>query len=112
MFEKQFNAKALDELYVLPPTSGGKKSLIIMKVNQNGERIGNPYTIEKYEDFKSRSLDRLEKRVFGKPKGKALKQAFKVVRDNGGLDISGEYGSLEINGKILSYDLTLRLISV
>jgi hypothetical protein len=26
-----------------------------------------------------------------------LKEAFKVVHDNGGLDISGEYGSLEIN---------------
>ena len=43
--------------------------------------------------------DRLENRVYGKLKGEALKQAFKGVRDNGGLDISGEYGSLEINPK-------------
>jgi len=42
--------------------------------------------------------DRLQNRVYGRLKGKALKQAFKVVRDNG-LDIAGEYGSLEINDK-------------
>jgi hypothetical protein len=33
--------------------------------------------------------------VLGKLKGAALKQAHKVITDNGGLDISGEYGSLE-----------------
>jgi hypothetical protein len=37
--------------------------------------------------------------VYGRLKGAALKEAFKVVRDNGGLDISEEYGSLEINDK-------------
>jgi len=40
--------------------------------------------------------ERLDNRTFGKLKGKALKQAFKVG-DNGGLDISREYGSLEIS---------------
>jgi hypothetical protein len=35
--------------------------------------------------------------VYGRLKGAALKEGFKVVRDNGGLDISGEYGSLEID---------------
>jgi hypothetical protein len=35
--------------------------------------------------------------VFGRLKGAALRQAFKVVREHGALDISGEYGSLEIN---------------
>jgi hypothetical protein len=44
--------------------------------------------------------DRLQNRVYGRLKGKALKQAFKVVRDNGGLDIAGEYGSLEIDDKV------------
>ena len=40
---------------------------------------------------------RLQRRVYGRLKGAALKKAFKVVCDNGGLDISVEYGSLEIN---------------
>ena len=40
---------------------------------------------------------RLQHRVYGRLKGAALKKAFKVFRDNGGLDISVEYGSLEIN---------------
>ena len=44
---------------------------------------------------------RVEQRVFGKLKDAALKEVFRVVRNNGGLDISGEYGSLEINGKDL-----------
>jgi hypothetical protein len=37
---------------------------------------------------------RLENRVFDRLKGKALEKAFKV-RDNGGLDIAWEYGSIE-----------------
>jgi hypothetical protein len=32
-------------------------------------------------------------------KRSALKEAFRIVRDNGGLDVSGEYGSIEINDK-------------
>jgi hypothetical protein len=35
--------------------------------------------------------------IFGRLRGAALNQAFAIVRDNGGLDISGEYGSLEIS---------------
>jgi hypothetical protein len=50
-------------------------------------------------NFSNGMSDRLQNRVYGRLKGKALKQAFKVVRDNGGLDIAGEYGSLEINDK-------------
>ena len=42
---------------------------------------------------------RLGNRTFGKLKRGALKQAFRIIRDNGGLDIAGEYGSLEINDK-------------
>jgi hypothetical protein len=41
---------------------------------------------------------RLQNRVFGKLKGAALSEAFKVVRDNGGL-VSGEDDSLEISDK-------------
>lgn len=50
-----------------------------------------------YESYSMR--ERLDSRTFGKLKGAALKQAYKVVRDNGGLDISGEYGSLEVSDK-------------
>jgi hypothetical protein len=28
-----------------------------------------------------------------------LKEVFRIVRDNGGLNVSGEYGSIEINDK-------------
>ena len=42
---------------------------------------------------------RLQDRIYGRLKGAALKEAFKIVRDNGGLDIQGEYGSLEISDK-------------
>jgi hypothetical protein len=41
--------------------------------------------------------ERLQRRVFGRLKGAALKEVYRIVGDNGGLDISGEYGSLEIN---------------
>ena len=40
---------------------------------------------------------RLQRRVYGRLKGAALIEVFKVVCDNGGFDISVEYGSLEIN---------------
>jgi hypothetical protein len=40
---------------------------------------------------------RFENRVFGRFKGAALKEAFRIVRDNGGLDVSGEYGSIEVD---------------
>jgi hypothetical protein len=32
--------------------------------------------------------ERLQRRAFGKLKGAALKEAYRIVRDNGGLDIS------------------------
>jgi hypothetical protein len=43
--------------------------------------------------------ERLDNRTFSKLKGKALKEAFRIVRDNGGLDFPSEYGSLEISDK-------------
>jgi hypothetical protein len=43
--------------------------------------------------------ERLQNRVYGCFKDAALREAFKVVRDNVGLDIQGEYGSLEISDK-------------
>jgi hypothetical protein len=42
---------------------------------------------------------RLENRIFGKFKGAALKEAQRIVRDNGGLDVGGEYGSIDIEDK-------------
>jgi hypothetical protein len=32
-------------------------------------------------------------------KGEALKEAFRIVRDHGALDISDEYGSIEISDR-------------
>ena len=52
------------------------------------------------ENLSSSCLEgRLQDRIYGRLKGAALKEAFKIVRDNGGLDIQGEYGSLEISDK-------------
>lgn len=56
VFEKAFNAKALDELYSLrSPTC----SLTIMNVDQRGEKVGSPYSIPKFEDFRNRPFDEL-----------------------------------------------------
>jgi hypothetical protein len=54
--------------------------------------------------------ERLQLRVFGKLKGAALKEAYRIVRDNGGLDISGESVSLEVQDtdfEVLSLSLSL-----
>jgi hypothetical protein len=56
MFDKPFTAKAFDELYAM---RGPMCGLIIMRVDQNGEKIGNPYSMTKYEDFRSRPFDEL-----------------------------------------------------
>ena len=42
-------------------------------------------------------LDRINKRKYGWLKGKAYKKALKVVEQNGAINISGEYGSIEID---------------
>jgi hypothetical protein len=55
-FDKPFTAKAFDELYAM---RGPMCSLIIMRVDQNGEKMGNPYAMPKYEDFRNRPFDEL-----------------------------------------------------
>lgn len=53
--------------------------------------------------------ERLQCRVFGKLKGASLKEAYRIVRDNGGLDFSGEYGSVEVQDndfEVLSLSLS------
>ncbi len=55
-FDKPFTAKAFDELYAM---RGPMCSLIIMRVDQNGEKMGNPYAMPKYEDFRIRPFDEL-----------------------------------------------------
>jgi hypothetical protein len=53
--------------------------------------------------------ERFQCRVFGKLKGAALKEAYRIVRDNRGLDISGEYGSIEVQDndfEVLSLSLS------
>ncbi|SRR6266496_320571 len=42
------------------------------------------------------NTDRLNNRIYGTLKGKALKKAEKLVNENGNLSTSGEYGSLKI----------------
>jgi hypothetical protein len=64
VYEKPFTPENLDEIYSLPATqelNGGKKSLIIMKVDENGQPLsGVPkYEIAKYEDFRNRPFDEL-----------------------------------------------------
>jgi hypothetical protein len=51
---------------------------------------------------------RLENRTFGKLKGAALGEAYRIVRDNGGLDISGEYSSIEIDDNDFQVGLKLQ----
>jgi hypothetical protein len=41
--------------------------------------------------------DRLNRRVLGSLSSKALKKAQKLVSENGGINISGEYGSLLVS---------------
>ena len=43
--------------------------------------------------------DRLNYRVYGELKGKALKKAQKIVNANGSLSTSGEYGSITIQAQ-------------
>jgi hypothetical protein len=42
---------------------------------------------------------RINNRLYGTLKGQALKKAEKLVNENGGINIPGEYGSLEIDEK-------------
>ena len=51
---------------------------------------------------------RLKNRIFGKLKGDALAEAYEIVRDNGGLDVSGEYGSIDIDDKEFEGSQTCR----
>jgi hypothetical protein len=55
--------------------------------------------VEKIIWFESAGLpsDRLNKRQFGYLKGKALTKAQKIVNENGGINTSGEYGSISIS---------------
>ncbi len=46
--------------------------------------------------------------MYGRLKGTALAKAFEIVRDNGGLDIAGEYGSIEIDDKEFEADSKLQ----
>jgi len=56
VFDKAFSAKALDELNTLRSPAS---QLIILKVDEQGEKIGNPYVVGKYEDFRSRPFEEL-----------------------------------------------------
>lgn len=62
--------------------------------------------------WKSGSCDtlreRLANREFGRLKGKAMEKAYNVVMENGELNISGEYGSIEIDDEDFEVDLELQ----
>jgi hypothetical protein len=47
---------------------------------------------------------RLQNRIYGHLKGKALEKALRVVMENGELNIAGEYGSIEINKREFKVD--------
>ena len=49
--------------------------------------------------FNTVDSDRLNKRVFGSLKGKALSEASKIVHKYGGINISGIYGSISVSEK-------------
>lgn len=55
-YDKAFGPQALDELYTLRSSSC---QLIILKVDEAGRKLGNPYIIKKYEDFRNRAFDDL-----------------------------------------------------
>jgi hypothetical protein len=52
---------------------------------------------EKLVWWNTTDSDRLNRRVLGSLSGKALKNAQKLVSKNGGINISGEYGSLLVS---------------
>ena len=52
---------------------------------------------EKLVWWNTTNSDRLNRRVLGSLSGKALKKAQKLVSKNGGINISGEYGSLLVS---------------
>jgi hypothetical protein len=52
--------------------------------------------------------ERLQNRTYGRLKGKAMEKAYNVVMGNGELNISGEYGSIEIDDKDFEVDLELQ----
>lgn len=56
IYEKAFTPKVLDYLYALRSSSC---QLIILKVNESGQKTGNPYIIERYSDFSDRAFDDL-----------------------------------------------------
>ena len=45
------------------------------------------------------NTNRLNNRIYGTLKGKALRKAQKLVNENGGISTRGEYGSIEIDEK-------------
>jgi hypothetical protein len=49
--------------------------------------------------FNRSSSDRLKRRVMGMLRGRALQKAKRVVDQNGVINISGLYGSIEIDSK-------------
>jgi hypothetical protein len=73
---------------------GGIRTAPIILVSTDGDSILP--TIEWSTSSTHGISDRLQNKLIGKHNGAAPKRTFKIVGDNDGLDISGEYGRLDI----------------
>jgi hypothetical protein len=80
------------EVVAAKPTQKMVPPIILVRTES-----GNVLPVIKWDGYQSYGWNqRLGSRTFGTFKGAALKEAYRIVRDNGGLHISGEYGSIEI----------------
>jgi hypothetical protein len=62
--DKPFTPENLDELFVMVPGADeaakeAAASLVIAKYDQTGSRVGHPYQMPKYKDFRNRSFEDL-----------------------------------------------------
>jgi hypothetical protein len=62
--DKPFTPENLDELFVIIPGADeaakeATASLVIAKYDQTGSRVGHPYQMPKYKDFRNRSFEDL-----------------------------------------------------
>jgi hypothetical protein len=91
------------EVVAAKPATDAAPPIILIRTES-----GNVLPVIKWHGYEGYGWkERLENRTFGRLKGAALEQAFKVVRDNGGLDIAGEYGSIEVQDSDFEVDLGL-----
>ena len=89
------------------PTTNNKMMMIIvdidvanLQIRAAKPQIQTPMPnddVGKILFWNSVDLDRLNKREYGELKGKALRKAERIVNKFGGINISGQYDSIEID---------------